>query len=202
MTETTTHPPRRNSRWQLILLLVLFGAPVVASYVMYYMNWLPEGRSNRGELIDPVKAMPGFVAPTWNGDQFRLSSLEDKWVMLSIAEGQCDQVCKDSLYTMRQVRKAIGKLSGTIERVLLLDASTPPANRAALAEEFAGTHFLLVDQQVRDKWLPLFANDQPLHGQIFYIDPRDNLMMRYQPGQEPKDLFEDLDTLLSATGFH
>jgi len=43
--------PRGRGRWQLILLVVLFATPVVASYVMYYMHWLPEARSNKGELI-------------------------------------------------------------------------------------------------------------------------------------------------------
>jgi len=104
---------------------------------------------------------------------------------------------------MRQVRKALGKAAGEVERVLLLDAGRPPADSAGLMQDYAGTHFLLVDEQVRRRWLGWFEVEGKLpDGEIYYIDPYGNLMMRYRPGQEPKDLFSDMDTLLAATGYH
>lgn len=200
--ETIDHQAQRRSRWQLVLLMVLFATPIVASYVMYFTGWLPEARSNKGELIDPVRPIPDFSAPTWAGGRFDLASLDAKWVMLAIADGECGEGCRNNLYTLRQVRKALAKGQYAVERVILFVGAEPPANAAGLMQEFEGTHFLLADDTVKSRWLDSFKNNEPLDGQRFLIDPMGNLMMRYRPDQDPKDMLEDLDHLLAASGFH
>ena len=49
---------RRVGLIQLVALILLFAAPIVASWVMYLTGWTPSGRSNHGTLVSPVVPLP------------------------------------------------------------------------------------------------------------------------------------------------
>ena len=46
-----------RAKWLMLLVFAVCAAPVVASYLTYYVI-RPEGRSNYAALIDPAREMP------------------------------------------------------------------------------------------------------------------------------------------------
>src|SRR5687768_14955067 len=60
--------PRRtvSGRWKMIAVLLVCAAPVIASYLTYYVI-RPEGRNVFGELIQPARPVPDQVAMGLDG---------------------------------------------------------------------------------------------------------------------------------------
>ena len=89
MTTTQTLPDPasqrriRANRWKLIGLLLVCAAPVIASYLTYYVI-KPDGRTNYGALIDPQRGTDAFAVAAPDGGAGSLAALRGKWVMVSI----------------------------------------------------------------------------------------------------------------------
>ena len=97
-----------SSRQALVLLGLLFMAPAFVAWVMHNsteQGWRPEGTTNRGELVHPARplTLPAdmMIAGTSANDY-----LQGKWTLLYIGDADCDAVCTENLYKMRQVRTA------------------------------------------------------------------------------------------------
>ncbi|MCX7272668.1 MAG: cytochrome C oxidase subunit I, partial [Burkholderiales bacterium] len=56
-----SHDPvqRRRQRLKLLAVLAVCAAPVIASYVTYYVI-KPDGRTNYGELVEPQRPAAGL----------------------------------------------------------------------------------------------------------------------------------------------
>src|SRR6478735_10020235 len=63
-----------SGRLRMLAVLLVCAAPVVASYLTYYVI-RPEGRRNYGELVEPQRPMPALDATSMNGKSLVLSSL-------------------------------------------------------------------------------------------------------------------------------
>jgi hypothetical protein len=178
-------------RFKLLLIVAVFAAPLVAAYLSYHY-WPPKSRMNYGELL-PLKPLSDASLKTGDGEDFRLSALKGKWVLLQIDSGNCAQACAQKLLQMRQVRLALGKHQDRVERAWLLDDDVLPV--AALKSTFAGTHI------VRGSASPLLR-ELSMHTpreHIFLIDPLGNLMMRYPKDADGKRMLRDLSRLLQVS---
>jgi cytochrome oxidase Cu insertion factor (SCO1/SenC/PrrC family) len=188
--------PVKRGRFQLLLLITVFLLPLVGSALAYLFGWSTGHTSNYGELIAP-RAVPQSALATLTGGTLRLDVLQGKWVLLQFDAPTCDARCERKLYTMRQVRKALGRDESRVERVWILTGGGRPTPRLLHAIE--GT-------QVLRPAAPAFAEAFPvshdLRDHVFLIDPRGNLMLRFPPDPEPSRVIKDLQRLLkySAIG--
>ena len=182
--------PVRNRRHLLLVLLVLFAAPLAAAFWLYYgSSWRPALRTNHGELIEPVVVLPRPTLAT--------VSLEGKWSLVVIGTGEsgCDAACRQTLVYARQTWLTLAQLTPRVQRVLL--AGTGCCDAAYLAREHPG---LRVAQAAGAATAPLLrAFPEPHAGKIFIVDPLGNLMMRYDVRQDPKGLRVDLKKLLELS---
>jgi len=191
---------QRKSHWRryraLYLLIALCVAPVIASYLAYYV-WQPTGRSNYGTLIDPQRTVPATLQlRELDGTPFAPSALRGQWFMVTVDRGNCAEACQQKLWNMRQVRTATGRERDRIDRVLLLIDEEPPTT--LLLREYEGTRVLRANADQLRAFLPLDAG-MALDGAIWLIDPLGNLMLRWPPGAEPKGIKRDLDKVLKAS---
>ncbi|MEO8923784.1 MAG: hypothetical protein ABI330_13340, partial [Caldimonas sp.] len=51
----------RHGRWQMLTILVVCAAPVVASYLAFF-GWRPHSLTNYSELILPPRQLPAQLA--------------------------------------------------------------------------------------------------------------------------------------------
>lgn len=201
-----TQNQKIKGRWKLFIVLAVCAAPMIASYLAYYVI-KPEGRTNYGTILDPrLYPMPelharllgaGDANDTNNADkQNGLMAYRGKWIMLTISSGSCDSVCQKKLYDLRQLRLAQGKEMDRIERVwAVVDEQ---AVDTLLLREYDGMHVLKADADALRKWLPTEDGSQ-ISEHIYMIDPLGNLMMRFPKNADPNKIKKDISKLLRAS---
>jgi len=188
----------RMGRWKMLLVLLVCAAPVVASYLTYYVV-RPEGRRNFGELIEPQRPLPDVVAQTLDGTPVNLRTLQDQWLLISVAGAQCDATCARHLYLQRQLREGLGKDKDRLDWVWLVDDTAPVP--AEILPALKTATVLRVPTQALQAWLSA-AQGAKLSEHLFLVDPLGNWMMRFpallSAEQAPK-VKRDLERLMRAS---
>ena len=78
-----------RGRWPLILVIALCAAPMIFSYLSYYVI-KPEGRTNYGALIDPLAyPIPELGLTTLEGSSAALEQFKGKWILLQVKKDLC-----------------------------------------------------------------------------------------------------------------
>ncbi|MEO7547767.1 MAG: hypothetical protein ABIT82_05045, partial [Ramlibacter sp.] len=167
-----------RGRWQMLAVLAVCAAPVVASYFTYYVV-RPEGRRNFGELIDPQRPLPAGSATALDGSPMPLASLRGQWLLVSVAAAGCDAACERHLYLQRQLREGLNKDKDRLDWVWLVPDALPV--RAALAPALRQATVLRLDAAQLGQWLAPAAGHQ-LAEHLYVIDPMGNWMMRFPAG--------------------
>lgn len=177
----------------MLLIAALCAAPVLASYLAYYV-WRPQGRVNYGDLL-AVQKLPDAPLPQLDGKPFRLSDLKGKWVMLSIDSGACATACETKLFTMRQLRLMQGADMDRIARVFLITDDLPLTT--LLIREYDDMGMVRAQGSALLAAFP--AADAPRE-HIYLVDPYGNLMLRFPKNPDPAHMKQDLQRLLKAQG--
>jgi hypothetical protein len=187
----------RPSHWRrygvLYAIVAVCFAPVVASYFAFYVA-PPKGRTNYGTLIEPTP-VPAMALTRLDGRPFSFSELAGQWVMVSAADGACDERCSRALLQMRQQRLMTGKDASRIDRVWLVTDAAPVA--PALVAAFDGTVIVRAPAPAVDRWLG--STDADAAGHVWLVDPMGNLMLRWPRDPEPARVKKDLARLLTAS---
>ncbi len=206
----------RAGRWKMLGILLVCAAPVVASYYTYYVI-RPEGRTNYGTLVTPLRdvgalgtvvTMPGPAAaaaaavpavpavPAAPAASGGIASLHGRWIMLVTGPAACDTACRERLYEIRQVRLTTGKDRDRVERVWIIDDDGIPD--PALLAQHEGLVLMRSDPATLARELPA-ETGTAASDHIYMIDPLGNLMMRFPKDADPNRMKKDLAKLLRAS---
>ena len=188
----------KRGRIQMILLLLVCAAPVLASYFTFYVIKPQGGKTNIGQLVSPVQTMPleGLDA-----------QIQGKWtLLLARPASECkvgNDACVSLLYLMRQVRVAMGKESQRLQLIWLVtdDGAINLELQKAYDKEVAGFTFIRMpkDQAQKQKlqqWLKLDNAETAIH----LMDPHGDRMMRFATQPEVPDfkkVSKDMEKLLT-----
>lgn len=187
---------KKKGRWQLFAVIAVCAAPLLASYLTYYVI-KPESRTNYGALIDPrTHPMPSLGATSLEGKPAALDSFKGKWIMLQVSDAECAETCRKHLSDMRQLRLAQGKDMDRIERVWLITDDKPL--ETILIREYDGTHMLRARPEALKAWLPA-EQGTVVEDHVYLVDPLGNLMMRFPKDADPNKVKRDLAKLLKAS---
>ena len=194
---TVINAQTRRGRIQMLLLLLACAAPVIASYLAYYV-FKPEGaKTNFGTLVQPVQD----VNPAWFDIPFN-----GKWTLLiARPAGECaikNESCLEALFLMRQLRIAVGRESSRVQLVWVNTDGKPVDPEVLLAydQKTAGFQSLSLpaDPKLRaefEAWL----NRDGAGQKIQLIDPSPAKMMVFPVTNSPKEfgsIKKDLEKLL------
>jgi len=187
----------RMGRLKMLLIWAVCAAPVVASYLSYYVI-KPQGRTNHGTLITPPKPMSaekGLSLTNLQGQTVAPQALQGQWLLVSVAGGACDAACERQLYLQRQLREALGRDKDRVDRVWLIpdQAEVRPALLPALAQAWT----LRVDASRLSQWLQPDVG-QTLSSHLYLVDPKGDWMMRFPADADPARVKKDLMRLLKA----
>jgi hypothetical protein len=187
----------KTGRWKLLGLALVCVAPVVASYLTYYVI-RPEGRRNYGELIDPQRPLPSITVVNAAGLTLPLAALKDQWLLISVADSACAESCQEHLLLQRQLRETLGREKDRLDWVWLRTGETPLTE--PLRQATAAAQVLQIDAQALAAWLAPAAG-QKIEDHLYVVDPLGNWMMRFPANIDPKQAKRDLDRLLRASAF-
>jgi cytochrome oxidase Cu insertion factor (SCO1/SenC/PrrC family) len=193
---------RRTSsgRLRMLLVLAVCAAPVVASYLAYYV-FKPQGRANYGALIDPPREWPpALPLSTLDGAAVAPETLLGQWLLVAAGPAACDAACERRLFTQRQLREMLGRERDRLDKVWLVTDAAPlrPELRRALEAPPAPVTVLRVPAAALARWLEAEAG-QALDAHLYLVDPRGRWVMRMPAEPDPGRVRRDLDRLLRAS---
>lgn len=188
-----------RGRWQMLAVLLVCAAPVIASYFTYYVI-RPQARHNFGELIEPQRPLPAVMATTLDGGTVALQSLKGQWLLVSVGDGACDRSCERHLYLQRQLRESLGREKDRVDWVWLVPADGAPV-REPLRPALSQAAVLRVDSARLAQWLAP-APGHRLSDHLYLVDPMGNWMMRFPANLDMAGAAKakrDLERLLRAS---
>ena len=195
MIRCTMIESRTKGRLQLITVGIIFIGPFLFAYFLYNSDsgWLPSAGTEHGLFLEPPRLLPDTALTAdggANGPKFR-----GKWSLIVIAEGQCAETCRDALYKTRQVRRALGRDDGRVQRVFFMESTSPDFD--VLKREHPALVVVEPGSPVNHELAQVLGDR--VGGDIFLADPLGNLIMRFPPETDMKGLHKDLKHLLKVS---
>ena len=187
---------KRNLR-TVGLLAALFFLPLVASFYMYYgSDWRPVASTEHGELYRPARPLPQAELRDSKGNVGPVKPFNEKWSLVYVGSGACDDLCKSSLYFMRQTRLSLNNEMTRVNRFFL--ATSACCDNAFLDREHPGLVTLDASGPEGAALVAAFPTTDRERS-LYVVDPLGNLVMRYDTRENPKGLLDDLKKLLKLS---
>ena len=192
---------KKRSTAPLWIMVAIFAAPFLAALFFFYNpQYLPVGKTNKGEIIEPAVPLPpelGLYTP--EGQELDRKPLEQKWTLVYVAGGDCGEHCLDRLIEIRQIRLALGEGQLSVERLLIMTDPAAKELAAELGKRFEGMQVALTDTADGAELLDLLGEGTAALDRIYILDPMGNLAMRYASNAPADDTLKDMELLLKAT---
>jgi hypothetical protein len=191
----------RHGRWKLLAVLAVCAAPVLASYLTYFVI-RPQGRANYSELISPTRELPASLQLTdLQGQPVSPASLRDQWTMVVVADAACNADCESHLLLQRQLRETLGKERDRVDKLwLVTDDAVPRPEVIQAISQGEPTRVLRVAPAALAQWLQPAAG-RALSDHIYVVDPMGHWMMRSPVQPDPGRFKRDIERLLRASSF-
>lgn len=176
-TGNVQNPFHNRNRRVIILLAILFAAPLLAAVAMRITGWQPGATGNHGRLVEPPARLPAEAFP---------GELRGHWVLVAAVPSRCRRDCADLAGELLRVRRGLGKEAARVKLVL--------SGPEGLTGELRGAPLAAAPESLQSA---LGSTDVAMApGTVLMIDPRGFLMMRYAPGFRSSGLLDDLERLL------
>jgi len=188
----------RTGRWQMLMVLAVCAAPVVASYFTYFVI-RPQGRTNYSDLVLPTRSLPDLPLTDLQGRAVSAASLKGQWLFVIVAGGACDAACERNLFLQRQLRETLGREKDRIDKIWLVEDDAPIRPEVLKAIELGTPASVLrAPRAAIAKWLEP-AQGEALEAHLYIVDPMGEWMMRAPVSPNPNKLKADVDKLLRAS---
>lgn len=204
-----------SNRIQLILLVVIFLAPLVGAYAYYAFvtrDALLTGDSrgystvNKGEFYSKPQDLAdiNFVISDayGNKEEKTFNEFESHWYLVVVADKECNEICEANLKKIAYVRVVHARYTGRIISTLA-HQGLATERTDELAKEFGLTAISANNDDSFQQWLTPFykaRNQEAFDGdRIYMIDPLKKLMMSYPADASPLDIYEDMKRLLKLS---
>ena len=180
-----TAVPSEALRWRNRLILIalfagVFG-PMLVAMLLYRTGWIEGGRSNHGELLDPIRPVSALSS--------ELPQRSGVWSLaLRVPDACVDATCRGHLDRLRRLHLLLNRDVARVERVLVTERAEDAV--AALREPFPRLRVVAPGSGT------LGAEGVA----VFLVDPLGNVVLRYGPEQIGEPLLEDLEHLLDLSG--
>ena len=190
-----------SSRQALVLLGLLFLAPVFVAWIMHMSaehGWRPGGTTNKGVLIQPPRPLTlpaGLVGGA--GEPLSGHFPGGKWTLIYIGDSACGAVCRARLEAMRSIRTALGENMRRVQRLFLATGGADDTGLQRVRTDYPDMLSVRLSAGQAAELAPMFAVEGAAGvGAIYLVDPLGNLMMYYRPEADPRDVIQDLQRLL------
>jgi hypothetical protein len=188
-----------SGRRKMLLVLAICAAPVVASYLAYFVI-RPQARTNYSELIEPLRLIPSDLPLTdLQGAHVPAASLTGQWLLVVVSAAACNTQCEAQLWLQRQLRETLGRDKDRLDKVWLLsDDAAPRSETLRAVSTNTNITVLRVPRPALARWLQP-GPGRALEDHLYIVDPLGNWMMRVPVQPEPSRLKRDVEKLLRAS---
>ena len=176
----------RKSRRTLLLLLLIFLAPVLGSWLLYAnMDKVHLGTSQKGEFVQPPRLLDGAalgLQPDWFAHHMTL---------IYAGGNGCDDGCRGALHIMQGTRVALGEQMDQV-KLLYLSTGIPVSDVLQSTPSITGRD---VKSDVTSGSFD--GADAPRY--IYLVDQHGYVVLRYPLAEDPKFILQDLRHLLGVS---
>lgn len=207
-----------KNKLKLTFLLTATIIPITLATWLFgvYMESGVSSTTNKGVLVSPVLELTSLGLTDSKGNDAYQSfealtqgvSPDDynprPWQLLFLGTENCDDVCAERLYFLRQIHTRLAGEASRVERVyVMVSSSANPDTLAAVEQEMSvqqpGLRVLQALEKplhdVLERTLEHTADPAKQH-YIYVADPLGNIMLYFTPENTPEEILSDLDKLL------
>ncbi len=192
-----TQLKKKNGRTELLLLIMLFAAPVVGAWLIFNYTNIGKGDSNSyGELVEPPVAIPKIALYSLTKGAIE-GELHGKWSLIYILPTKCEQACQQKITMLKQLKSSLVQNSDRLQLIVAYTTSADTFDGAGVPPDFNWGNVLILSYakfyglaSKRDDFL------KPDIGEFLLVDPAGNLMMRYNADSEGSGVLQDIKKLL------
>ncbi|MBF7074423.1 hypothetical protein ISG33_13535 [Glaciecola sp. MH2013] len=181
----------KSKKFTIIALIVVFILPVILAKFALENDWFNKGSTNRGILLDPIIDASSILAN---------KSAEPHWKLLYTVPNTCDIACENAVFSISQVRKAVGREMDRVDALFLVTESSD----AKAVDNLSVNNFgqvLNLDSKNVNKLFNAVGNNG-----IFIVDTLGNVVLKYeltlereQAIMDSRDILADLKKLLKLS---
>ncbi len=186
------------NRITIVAIFLVFFAPVIVAVLMHseWFDWRPADTRNHGELLQPPHEIGDFSLAKEDGTLFERADILDQWQLAHVVNGDCNAACLESLYWLRQVRRAQDRHQLDVDILLVTPASLDAETQTSIEDLQADISILA--GSAGQAFLDLIPADETMP--VSYIlDPQANIILRYPDGSDFNGMRRDLRRLLTWT---
>lgn len=201
VTEPTSSAGKANK--PLLLIIAIAVMATVVPYIMYYTGvGIPAGTTNQGILLSEPVLVSEFTFRDEHGEVWDLAKQQPKFRLMVPVRGACDEVCRDSLYLMRQVDTRLSDKSDQLERFYIqLGEEDSEGIKQFLASEHPGLQYL---QGSYREWQSALGDRPELSanfdgGEYYLLHRYGALAMAYNDQHSGNQLLDDLKFLIKTS---
>lgn len=201
---TPTSAQILRSRLTLLFIVAFCIAPFTLGDLAYKHGWF-QGvpKTNKGELLNPPVALADLHLQGADGKALTPAFLDRRWWLVYVLPARCDAACRNSLFQMRQVRRASGAEADRVKLVLVQPQAPDADTQALLDKEFPDMKRVSGVAADIDQALSAATAGAAGAGRLYIMDPRGFIMLSYLPVADEKtsilkaqDVLDDLKKLL------
>ncbi|URX63410.1 hypothetical protein KR767_04890 [Luteibacter anthropi] len=126
------HARPGNGRFKLVLIMLVFLAPIVAAGLLTLSGWQPDGKGN-GQPIVPQRSVAD-VRVDVAGQPWAWRDSEPRLTLVALPGPSCAARCVATLGLMRNARIVLNR---NADRLRLLYLGEPPAGAAGVMGDYA-----------------------------------------------------------------
>jgi hypothetical protein len=179
--------PRTKNRLILVLVALVFAAPLLVAYVMNREGWRPQQTRNSGTLVDPPRDVAAASVSLVDGSKLAWRDPQWHWTLLALPGAHCAAECQARLDEALRMHITLGRNAERL-RVVYLGPALPNEYLAARPALEAGQDEAGAFAEYRAQGDDALA--------LALVDPNGLLMLRYPQAYDAQGLRSDIQKLL------
>lgn len=185
---------KNTARLILVGIALMFFIPIVVSwYLVFFTDFKMDTKgAQHGRLINPVIEIGEISAKEITAP--KEIAIEGKWTLVFFVDIECDLLCEEHLYQLRQIRLALGEDMLKVDRLAILNE---PVSWSKYGEAYFGQKYIdNISSDITELQNQFKSYTQFDYQSIYLIDPYGFLMMQYPQGTEPSGIIKDIERLI------
>lgn len=207
-----------SNKLKLSLILLMITVPISLATLVHHFSVgsTDLGTTSRGKLIIPVIDVtelhlldadnkPAYLSFEEMTANVKPDDYDPRpWQLLYLGDVNCDAVCQERLYFLRQLHIRLSGEASRVQRAYIVTGAddVDAATHQYLQQEQGDMRVLHVDKAALAAALQrsVDAGADPIAGHYIYVmDPVGNIMLYFTPDNDAEEILKDIDKLLDQS---
>lgn len=197
-------PTKAKSQKTPLVIAGMFLIPILLAILFFNRpDLMNAGTTNNGVLINPPVNMKSIAVTNEYAETETIADFGGKWLLVYLSMEECADACLDNVYTINQIRTALGKRMNKLTPLLISPVAVDTDENPLYG--IMKLHYPVVQQlsidstEYKEFISQLPPVNRPIHqGTIYIIDPQGYVMMSYPPNPQAEGIIKDLKKVIQT----